>query len=83
MLYSVSATHSRITAIVSEAEREFFVVWSALDRIRAITPPEELLHLETERAADTLLRLIRDAECIDPSLLLDGTETIQSLSPNP
>ena len=83
MLYSVSATQGRITAIVSEAEREFFVVWTALDRIRAITPPEDLLHLETDRAADTLLRLIRDADCIDPSLMLDGTGTTQSLGPNP
>jgi hypothetical protein len=83
MLYSVSATHSRITAIVSEAEREFFVVWSALDRIRAITPLEDLLHLETDRAADTLLRLIRDADCIDPSLTLDGSGTTQSLGPTP
>jgi len=83
MLYSVSATHRRITTIVSEAEREFFVVWTALDRIRAITPPGDLLYLEADRAADTLLRLIRDADCIDPSLMLDGTGTTQSLSPNP
>jgi hypothetical protein len=83
MLYSVSATQRRITAIVSEAEREFFVVWSALDKIRALTPPGELLHLEAERAAETVLRLMRDAECIDPSLMLDGTGTTQNLNPLP
>ena len=83
MLYSVSATQRRITAIVSEAEREFFIVWSALDRIRAITPPEDLLHLEADRAADTLLRLIRDADCIDPSLTLDGAGTTHSRGSHP
>jgi hypothetical protein len=83
MLYSVSATQRRITTIVSEAEREFFVVWSALDKIRAATPPDNLLHLEAERAADTVLRLMRDAECIDPSLILDGSGTTQDLSPHP
>jgi hypothetical protein len=83
MLYSVSATHRQITTIVSEAEREFFVVWSALDKIRAATPPDNLLHLEAERAADTVLRLMRDAECIDPSLILDGTGTTQNLNQHP
>jgi len=61
------------TKLVTDHEREFFVVWKALTRIWASTPHEDLLRLETQRAADTLLYLMRTTDCIDPSLSLDGT----------
>ena len=61
------------TKLVSDHEREFFVVWKALTRIWVSAPQEDLLRLEAQRAADTLLYLMRSADCIDPSLSLDGT----------
>lgn len=64
------------TKLVSDHEREFFVVWKALTRIWATTPHDDLLRLEAQRAADTLLYLMRAAECIDPTLSLDGTQVL-------
>ena len=54
--------------VVNTCEREFLVVWKALRVIRSSTPFGDLLRLEVERAADTLLHLMRVSECIDPSI---------------
>ena len=63
---------------VREAEREFFVVWKALDELWKSAPFEDLTRLEAQRAAEALLHLIRQADCIDPSLALDGTGRLQT-----
>ena len=68
------------TTFIKDQEREFFVVWKTLSRIWAVTPHGDLLRLETQRAAETLLYLMRSADCIDPSLVLDGTDTLRPIS---
>ena len=68
------------TTLIKDQEREFFVVWKTLSKIHASTPHGELLRLETQRAAETLLYLMRSAECIDPSLVLDGTDSLRPIS---
>jgi len=62
--------------LVNKFEREFLVVWEALNMIGANSPFGDLMRLEVDRAADTLVRLMRTADCIDPTIRLDGTERI-------
>ena len=62
--------------VVNTCEREFLVVWKALNLIRSSIPFGELMRLEVERAADTLLHLMRASECIDPTVCLDGSGSL-------
>lgn len=62
--------------VVNTCEREFLVVWKSLRMICASTPFGSLLRLESERAAETLLYLMRISECIDPTIHLDGTSNL-------
>ena len=68
------------TTFIKDQEREFFVVWKTLRRIGAVTPHGDLLRPETQRAAEMLLYLMRSADSIDPSLVLDGTHTLRPIS---
>jgi hypothetical protein len=58
---------------VKENEREFFVAWKALNEVWLSAPFRDLIRLEVQRAAETLLYLMRQADCIDPTLVLDGS----------
>lgn len=66
--------------VVNTCEREFLVVWKALHMIRSSSPFCDLLRLEVDRAADTLLHLMRISECIDPTIVLDGTSSLGSVA---
>jgi hypothetical protein len=78
MKVAESSGHAMDTHLVTDHEREFFVVWKALTRIWVSAPHDDLLRLETQRAADTVLYLMRSADCIDPSLSLDGTRLLHA-----
>lgn len=70
---------NRIRAeVVNSYEREFIVVWRALTMIGSSRPFNDLLRLEVERAAATLLHLLRMSDCIDPTIALDGTGSLDS-----
>jgi hypothetical protein len=64
--------------VVNTCEREFLVVWKALHMIRLSSSFNDLLRLEVDRAADTLLYLMRVTESIDPTVVLDGTRGLSS-----
>jgi hypothetical protein len=59
--------------IIQQHEREFFLVWKALDRLGQNCAPASRAGAEIERAAHTLLVLMRAADCIDPTAPLDGS----------
>jgi hypothetical protein len=59
--------------IIKQFERECFLVWKVLDRVRQSVPAAALLHAEITQAERTLLSLMQAAECIDPTIPLDGT----------
>jgi hypothetical protein len=68
------------TTLIKDQEREFFVVWKILSKICGATSHGDLLRFETQRDAETLLYLMRSADCIDPSLVLDGTDSLRPIS---
>lgn len=59
--------------IVRQNEREFFVVYKALTRLIQSTPDAAFMQLELTWASETVRWLMREADCIDPSVVLDGT----------
>jgi hypothetical protein len=63
------------TEIIRRHEREFFLVWKALDRLGQNCAPASRAGDEIARAAHTLLMLMRAADCIDPTAPLDGSGT--------
>ena len=65
---------------VKENEREFFVVWKALNAVWLSAPFGDLVRLEVQRAAEAMLFLMRQADCIDPTLVLDGSGHTDSIS---
>lgn len=63
-------------ALIKAHERELFVTWKVLSQIWSATPFDDLLRLEAQRAAETMLFMLRSADCIDPSVALDGTQDL-------
>lgn len=57
---------------IKQFEREFFLVWKALDALRQSLPGTEQLQQDVARACATLLELMRSADCIDPTVSLNG-----------
>ena len=60
---------------IGMCEREFVVVWSTLT---ALVPELEQpgLSVRIQYAADIVLELMRAADCLDPSIRLDGTGAV-------
>jgi hypothetical protein len=57
---------------IKQFEREFYLVWKTLDQMLQHLPGSDALRTEVEHASDTLLELMRSADCIDPTVSLDG-----------
>ena len=59
-------------SVVKQFEREFYLVHKALESLHSRTCRCDLRRLELERSMDFLRLVLREADCIDPSLHLNG-----------
>ena len=80
MIYVPAFEQDKNCAAVKELECEFQAVWQTLNLIRERTPPSDLLHLEVQRASETLMELMRDAGCEQSSTVRHSSSNTGSPS---
>jgi hypothetical protein len=66
--------------VIKDHQHEFAVVWQALNEIWQCTEPGDLLRLEVQRASDTLLHLMRIANCSEPIQFQDDVQATESVA---